>query len=106
MVLASWKVGPRPSSCQTRDEAVGRLCLLCYSASSAAVYDHLRCCSLLPPVAACQLLHLGLAPATKQSVLSWPQRESEVRVRQPRDKNILNTACLFQFQYPRYTEEI
>jgi hypothetical protein len=63
-----------------------------------SVCDHLRCCSFPPPGAACQLWHhFWFPPATEQAVFTWPQRESEVRIEQPRDKNILSTGCPFYF---------
>lgn len=62
-----------------------------------ALWGHLRCCCVSPPVTSCQPLHWFSLPATKQAVSSWLQRESEVRTKQPRAKKILNTDCPVNF---------
>lgn len=98
MVLASWKPGPLLSSCQTLDWEPAVSPLLLFLLCSSLWSSEMRCLS--PPVAFCQLLHQSCLPsATKQAVFSWPQRETEVRVKQPRDKNILNTGCLVNFSF-------
>lgn len=98
VALASWKLGPLPSSCQTLDCEPAVSPLLLFLLCSSLWSSGMQCLS--PPVAFCQLLHQSCLPsATKQAVFSWPQRETEVRVKQPRDKNILNTGYLVNFSF-------